>query len=124
MGGMGNGEWGVGDFLVGSAGSVWREPMETNQTDYSFRLQELMQRVEIPSYRALSDRAGVSRWAINLLRQGKLERLRVDVLMRLSQTLAMPLSGLIARFFRVWRGSSQSFCFWGGLCSLDGIPRC
>jgi len=72
--------------------------METNQTDYSFRLQELMQRVEIPSYRALSDRAGVSRWAINLLRQGKLERLRVDVLMRLSQTLAMPLSGLIARF--------------------------
>ena len=43
-------------------------------------------------------------------------------LMRLSQTLAMPLSGLIARFFRVWRGSSQSFCFWGGLCSLDGHP--
>jgi DNA-binding Xre family transcriptional regulator len=66
--------------------------------DYSAQLQELMGRVEIPSYRALSGKAGVSRWAINLLRQGKLERLRVDVLMRLSQTLATPLPELIARF--------------------------
>jgi DNA-binding Xre family transcriptional regulator len=72
--------------------------MGVNQVDYSAQLQELMQQVAIPSYRALGDKAGVSRWAINLLRQGQVERLRVEALVRLSQTLAIPLPELIAHF--------------------------
>jgi DNA-binding Xre family transcriptional regulator len=72
--------------------------MEAQPVDYSPQLQQLMQRVDISSYRALSERAGVSRWAINLLRQGQGERLRVDVLLKLSQALSMPVSELIARF--------------------------
>jgi len=70
------------------------------QVDYSPQLQQLMQQVEIPSYRALGARAGVSQWAINLLRQGQVERLRVESLMKLSQTLATPLSDILELFGR------------------------
>jgi DNA-binding Xre family transcriptional regulator/molecular chaperone GrpE (heat shock protein) len=74
------------------------------QVDYSPQLQQLMQRKDIPSYRALGERAGISQWTINLLRQGQVARLRVEALMKLSQTLATPLPDLIALF----TGTSQT----------------
>jgi molecular chaperone GrpE (heat shock protein) len=66
--------------------------------DYSPRLQVLMQRVGIPSYRALSKESGVSRSTITMLRQGQLARLRVDTLLRLSNTLEVSLPVLIQQF--------------------------
>ena len=72
--------------------------MDINQADYSLRLRQLMQPVGINSYRALSQQAGVSRWGINLLRQGQVDRLRVGMLMRLSSALEISVSELITQF--------------------------
>jgi DNA-binding Xre family transcriptional regulator len=69
-----------------------------NALDYSPQLQQLMQRVGINSYRQLSEQASVSRWAINLLRQGQVERLRVEVLLQLSEVLDMSVAELLATF--------------------------
>jgi DNA-binding Xre family transcriptional regulator len=65
---------------------------------YSQRLQALMAAAGISSYRGLSTTAGVSRWAIDLLRRGQVEQLRVDTLQRLSQALGIRLPDLIAQF--------------------------
>ncbi len=58
-------------------------PMPNNH--YTQKLQNLMQRVGISSFKALSRAAGVSERQILRLRQGKLEQMRVDVLLKLSQ---------------------------------------
>lgn len=70
----------------------------TNGADYSQPLRQLMQQANINSYRQLSQAAGVSRWAINLLRQGQVHRLRVEALQQLSQTLNSPVAALLATF--------------------------
>jgi molecular chaperone GrpE (heat shock protein)/DNA-binding Xre family transcriptional regulator len=70
----------------------------TESVDYSPRLQALMQRVGIPSYRALSKESGVSRTTITTLRQGRLARLRVDTLLKLSNSLEVSLPVLIQQF--------------------------
>ncbi|WP_414526373.1 nucleotide exchange factor GrpE [Nodularia chucula] len=67
----------------------------TNDTE---KLQNLMQRVNICSFKALSRDAGVSERQILRLRQGKLEQMRVDVLLKLSQVLKISLSELIETF--------------------------
>ncbi|NDJ21929.1 nucleotide exchange factor GrpE [Nostoc sp. B(2019)] len=67
-------------------------------TNFTQKLQDLMQRVDISSFRALSRAAGVSERQILRLRQGKLEQMRMDVLLKLSLILQVPLSELVATF--------------------------
>ncbi|MDP5337278.1 MAG: nucleotide exchange factor GrpE [Nodularia sp. (in: cyanobacteria)] len=62
------------------------------------KLQNLMQRVNISSFKALSRDAGVSERQILRLRQGKLEQMRVDVLLKLSQVFQISLSELLDTF--------------------------
>ena len=64
-------------------------------------LQDLMQKLGISSFKALSRAAGVSERQLLRLRQGKLEQMRVDVLLKLSPVLQMPLNELIATFSNV-----------------------
>ena len=61
-------------------------------------LQDLMQKLGISSFKALSRAAGVSERQLLRLRQGKLEQMRVGVLLKLSPVLQMPLNELIATF--------------------------
>ena len=65
------------------------------------KLQDLMQQVGISSFKALSRAAGVSEHQLLRLRQGKLEQMRVDVLLKLSPVLQMPLNELIGTFSSV-----------------------
>jgi len=81
-----------------------RGGVEFSGMDCSQLLKRLMQQAGLDSYRALSRRSGVSPWSITLLRQGQLQRLRVDALLRLSQALAVPVEELIIGFY----GSSGS----------------
>ncbi|WP_138498013.1 nucleotide exchange factor GrpE [Nostoc sp. PA-18-2419] len=66
--------------------------------DFTQKLRNLMQRVGISSFKALSRTAGVSEHQLLRLRQGKLEQMRLDVLLKLSPVLQMSLSELIATF--------------------------
>ncbi|MEH1854589.1 MAG: nucleotide exchange factor GrpE [Nostoc sp.] len=68
---------------------------------HSQKLQDLMQQLSISSFKALSRAAGVSERQILRLRQGKLEQMRIDVLLKLSSVLQMSLSELIATFSTV-----------------------
>ena len=65
------------------------------------KLQNLMQQVGISSFKALSRAAGVSERQLLRLRQGKLEQMRVEVLLKLSPVLQMPLSELVTTFSTV-----------------------
>ncbi|MEH2062957.1 MAG: nucleotide exchange factor GrpE [Nostoc sp.] len=65
------------------------------------KLQDLMQLLGISSFKALSRAAGVSERQLLRLRQGKLEQMRVDVLLKLSPVLQMSLSELVATFSTV-----------------------
>ncbi|MBW4675799.1 MAG: nucleotide exchange factor GrpE [Desmonostoc geniculatum HA4340-LM1] len=69
--------------------------------DFTQKLQNLMQRVGISSFKALSRAAGVSERQILRLRQGRLEQMRVDVLLKLSPVLQMSLSELVITFSSV-----------------------
>ncbi|MEH1890875.1 MAG: nucleotide exchange factor GrpE [Nostoc sp.] len=62
------------------------------------KLQDLMQQVGISSFKALSRAADVSERQLLRLRQGKLEQMRVEVLLKLSSVLQMPLSELVTTF--------------------------
>ncbi|MEA5606167.1 nucleotide exchange factor GrpE [Nostoc sp. UHCC 0252] len=66
--------------------------------DFTQKLQGLMQQVGISSFKALSRAANVSEYQLLRLRQGKLEQMRVDVLLKLSLVLQMPLSELVVTF--------------------------
>ncbi len=68
---------------------------------HSQKLQDLMQQVGISSFKGLSRAAGVSERQLLRLRQGKLKQMRVDVLLKLSPVLQMPLNELIATFSSV-----------------------
>lgn len=66
--------------------------------DHSPPLRTLMQAVGLGSYRALARAAGVSRGAVDRLRQGQVGRLPVQTLLQLSQALQVPITDLIAQF--------------------------
>ncbi|MGM3308556.1 nucleotide exchange factor GrpE [Anabaena sp. WFMT] len=66
--------------------------------DFTQKLQSLMQRVGISSFKSLSLAAGVSERQILHLRRGKLEQMRVGVLLKLSKILQISLSELAATF--------------------------
>ncbi|MBF2073542.1 MAG: helix-turn-helix domain-containing protein [Synechococcales cyanobacterium C42_A2020_086] len=66
--------------------------------DHTAALRELMQRVGLSSFKALSRAAAVSKWQIEQLRQGRVAHMRVEPLLKISQALQIPLADLIARF--------------------------
>ncbi|MEA5513435.1 nucleotide exchange factor GrpE [Nodularia sp. UHCC 0506] len=78
----------------------------TNDTQ---KLQHLMQRVNISSFKALSRDAAVSERQILRLRQGKLEQMRVDVLLKLSQVFKISLSELLETFSALPISPSSDF---------------
>lgn len=66
--------------------------------DYSGQLRQLMTQANIPSFRALGQKAGVSEWAIKQLRAGRANTLRLATLLQLSQALNLPVAALISQF--------------------------
>lgn len=68
------------------------------ETDFTQKLQDLMQRVGILSYKTLSRTAGVSERQILRLRRLGVEQMRLDVLLKLSQALQISLQELAATF--------------------------
>ncbi|MEO1591100.1 MAG: helix-turn-helix domain-containing protein [Cyanobacteria bacterium J06632_22] len=61
-------------------------------------LQTLMKRANIASYRALADQAGVSRWQVQQLRQGKMRQMRMSALAPMAAALNLSLADLITAF--------------------------
>ena len=61
-------------------------------------LQHLMQQANIPSQRALAEKANVSRWQIRQLRQGKIDTMRLAVLKQLATALDCSLQELLHAF--------------------------
>ncbi|WP_071190372.1 nucleotide exchange factor GrpE [Trichormus sp. NMC-1] len=66
--------------------------------DFTQKLQNLMQRVGISSFKSLSLAANVSERQILSLRRGQLQQMRVEVLVKLSNSLQLSLSEFIATF--------------------------
>jgi molecular chaperone GrpE (heat shock protein) len=62
------------------------------------KLQELMQRVGISSYKALGQTAGVSKGQILQLRRGNITVMRLSILLKLSQALRISLDDLVTAF--------------------------
>jgi molecular chaperone GrpE (heat shock protein)/DNA-binding Xre family transcriptional regulator len=67
-------------------------------TNFTHLLQDLMQQVGISSFKALSRVSGASERQILRLRQGKVEQMRVDVLLKLSQALQITLDEIVVSF--------------------------
>ncbi|MBV8883941.1 MAG: helix-turn-helix domain-containing protein [Chroococcidiopsidaceae cyanobacterium CP_BM_RX_35] len=71
------------------------------EQNYDHALQSLMQRADVSSFKALVRAAGVSERQIRRLRCGEVEQMRVDVLLKLSLVLQVPLAELIETFTKV-----------------------
>jgi DNA-binding Xre family transcriptional regulator len=65
------------------------------QPDYSPALRSRMQSVGIPTWKALSQRSGVSEHQITLMRHGAIAQVRLQSLLQLSHTLQMDLVELL-----------------------------
>lgn len=78
---------------------------QISQQDFTHSLQQLMQRVGISSYKALSQAAGVSPKQLQRLRRGEIEQMRVEVLLKLSQALQISLAQLVATFSEIEVGA-------------------
>ncbi len=72
-----------------------------SQTDYPERLQQLLQQVGLRSLRELSRQAGVSRWQVQQLREGKALQMRGESLLKLSAALQISLHDLVSQFAAV-----------------------
>ena len=64
--------------------------------DYSDPLRALMQPLGITSFRALAQAAELSRWQIDQLRRGQVAQMRLEVVLKLAQTLQVSLNNLLA----------------------------
>lgn len=71
---------------------------QESHPDLTQSLQKLMQRLGFSSYKALAKTAGVSDRQLLRLRRGELNRMRVDVLLKLSQALQVSLTELVVTF--------------------------
>ncbi|MEM6252729.1 MAG: helix-turn-helix transcriptional regulator [Cyanobacteria bacterium P01_D01_bin.156] len=75
------------------------EPSSPNHAVFSEQtLQQMMQRANISSQRALAEQAGVSRWQVQQLRQGNIDTMRLAVLKKLALALECALSELLDAF--------------------------
>ncbi|MEA5569776.1 helix-turn-helix domain-containing protein [Calothrix sp. UHCC 0171] len=66
--------------------------------DFTPKLQSLIQQVAIPSLAALSRVSGVSERQILRLRRGEVEKMRIEVVLQLSQVLQVSLDELVTTF--------------------------
>jgi transcriptional regulator with XRE-family HTH domain len=66
--------------------------------DYTDRLQQVMQLMGISSFKALSQKAGVSERQIKRLRRGEVMQMQIETVMKLSSTLKMPLKEFLTAF--------------------------
>ena len=71
---------------------------QVSHPDFTQSLQKLMQRLGVSSYKVLAKTAGVSDRQLLRLRRGELNRMRVDVLLKLSQALQVSLTELVVTF--------------------------
>ncbi len=72
--------------------------IESSHSDCTHQLQQLMQQVGVSSFKALSDKAGVSKRQVKRLRRGEVAQMRVADLLKLSQVLQVSVSQLLAAF--------------------------
>jgi molecular chaperone GrpE (heat shock protein) len=68
------------------------------QVDLTDNLRNLMQKVGCDSFNALSRAAGVSQWQILQLRKGKIGKMRIEVLVKLSDILQISWIELVETF--------------------------
>ncbi|MBT9318058.1 helix-turn-helix domain-containing protein [Leptothoe spongobia] len=61
-------------------------------------LQRVMQRANISSQRALAEKANVSRWQVQQLRQGNIDAMRLSVLKKMAMALDCSLADLLQTF--------------------------
>lgn len=66
--------------------------------DLTNSLQQMMQRVDVTSFQALSKKAGVSEKQLRRLRKGEIEQLRVEILLKLAQALQVSVNELLTTF--------------------------
>jgi DNA-binding Xre family transcriptional regulator len=69
-----------------------------NLPKYAERLRSRMRQVNLSSYQALSQAAGVSKWQIEQLRQGKAAQMRLSTLDQIAIALKLSLDALIREF--------------------------
>lgn len=67
-------------------------------SDRTPQLQHLMQRVNCPSFKALSEVSGVSAKQIRALRRGRVATLRLETVYKLSQALQLSIADFLATF--------------------------
>ncbi len=72
-----------------------------NQINFTQKLLKLMQQQDISSFKALSKVARVSEYQIQRLRRGEIQQMRLEILVKLSQTLQIDLSQLINNFSEI-----------------------
>lgn len=66
--------------------------------NYAPKLQNLIQKANISSYRELSQKAGVSELQVIRLQRGLASQMRVDILLKISQALGITLTELLTNF--------------------------
>ncbi|MGK7902751.1 MAG: nucleotide exchange factor GrpE [Hormoscilla sp.] len=84
------------------------EPSPNNyEAIYNQALLQLMQRVGISSFKALSRQSGVPEKQLRRLRRGEISRLRWEIFCQLSETLEVPVTELLATFTGVGDADSE-----------------
>jgi len=71
---------------------------QSSPPDFTHLLQLLMQQVGFSSFKALSQKAGVSERQLRRLRQGQLLQMQLDTLLKISQALQVPMTELLVTF--------------------------
>ena len=66
--------------------------------DHAHRLQHWMQQVGISSFNQLAQKAGVSRWQVQQLRQGNVRQMRVENVEKLANALQVPVGEILSAF--------------------------
>jgi DNA-binding Xre family transcriptional regulator len=72
--------------------------MAANSSNYAHQLQQLMQQAGFESDRQLSQKAGVSELQLSRLRNGLALQTPAEILLKISQTLQISLTELLATF--------------------------
>jgi len=74
---------------------------QSAEQDFTHQLQSLMQQAGFSSFKAFSQKAGVSKRQLMHLRQGQLSQMRVDTLLKISQALQVSVTELLEIFGEV-----------------------
>lgn len=80
---------------------------EPVSNDYSHKLLQLMQRVGLSNFKALSRASGVPEKQLRRLRRGDALQLRLEIFLKLSLALQVPVTQLFATFAGVGNGSED-----------------